>query len=245
MRRSCLLLLLLVSSVCLAADDVYENEKSDELRPYRLPGVEYFTENKNHNAMEMCLKFRLNQAEIRHFFRDAQRISRNEYVHDFGDSPCYTSGKIRFINETWAKWEIDRIGRGVITLSGKRKLYFYCAQCKAKAFDGAYENEKHDEPRPYTLGEIKSLTIKTHKDEIPTECSNVILTESDVNVFFKKAQQISKKEYLNDIDNSSCTTLGEITFTNNSRAQWEIDQLGRGKMMLPDKSHLYFYCSHC
>jgi hypothetical protein len=83
---------------------------------------------------EDCSRFRLNQSDVRSFFRKARRASFKEYVHDLDMSRCHATGQVTFSNGDRGEWHIDRERRGMIALSDGRNLYFLCSNCQDAHF---------------------------------------------------------------------------------------------------------------
>jgi hypothetical protein len=140
LSRFLLIIFIFSPTVCFASNDIYENEKADKPRPYKITYIKSLTIDPEHyEAPDLCSKFILSPFELRDFFRKAHRVSKKKYSQDLYMSRCYRTGKMIFANKDRGEWEIDRARRGLIRFSDGRILYFYCPDCKTSPFDKAID----------------------------------------------------------------------------------------------------------
>jgi hypothetical protein len=110
-----------------------------------------------------------------------------------------------------------------------------------------------EERIPETRPVVKTVTIEENaawsdgvsSDEPPESCSDFVLDASDVREFFKVAREATHTEYNHDLLMSRCYASGFVTLQDGSKASWRIDRARRGRLVLPDKSSLFFFCGEC
>jgi hypothetical protein len=137
---------LVVLALALAA--VVANAGGDNTDPYAIPAYRMtpvksvvikengaWTDHTSGNETpQMCKAFRLNERDIREFFRRARRVSEHTYVHDLDAARCHAAGEVAFANGDRGKWQIDQARGGWLGLADGRALYFHCPKCRAKVF---------------------------------------------------------------------------------------------------------------
>ncbi|WP_131819141.1 hypothetical protein [Sphingomonas jatrophae] len=82
-----------------------------------------------------CRRFRLTPAEVRGYFRDADPVDQQAYVHDLDMSRCHAAGTVRLADGRRGRWTIDLARRGMLTIAGRPARYFYCLSCRSPKFD--------------------------------------------------------------------------------------------------------------
>lgn len=85
---------------------------------------------------EMCKIFQIKEKDVKEYYRHAKQISYEQYDDPsfLYESRCYAAGIIEFANGDQGTWRIDFERRGLIILSDKRHLYFFCSKCRGKVF---------------------------------------------------------------------------------------------------------------
>jgi hypothetical protein len=91
------------------------------------------------NALEQCELFKLSELEVRHYISSAAGVTEQDYFHMLDWSPCYASGRVTFKNGVTGEWSIQQYRAGSLTLSDGQRLFLYCPQCQANAFEGSDE----------------------------------------------------------------------------------------------------------
>ena len=100
-----------VSEVRVDADGLGENERTSAGEP------------------EPCTTFRPAVAQIRRYFDRARRVSRRGFVHESNWSACHATGTLRLQSGQQARWMVQRLGAGSLTIEG-RNHYFDCPVCR-------------------------------------------------------------------------------------------------------------------
>ena len=83
---------------------------------------------------DSCSDFVLEESDVREFFRVARKATHTEYNHDLLMSRCYAIGLLTFQDGSEAFWRIDRARRGRLAFPDKSFQFFFCAECRNKAY---------------------------------------------------------------------------------------------------------------
>lgn len=83
---------------------------------------------------DSCSDFVLEESDVREFFRVARKATHTEYNHDLLMSRCYARGFLTFRDGSEAFWRIDRARRGRLAFPDKSFQFFFCAECRNKAY---------------------------------------------------------------------------------------------------------------
>lgn len=83
-----------------------------------------------------CEEFRLSIHEISTYFKNASKVSKNDYWHMLDWSPCYIKGSMAFENGQKVTWTINQLRAGSITDDEGNDTYLYCPDCEGQTFQG-------------------------------------------------------------------------------------------------------------
>jgi len=83
---------------------------------------------------DSCSDFVLKESDVREFFKVARTATHTEYNHDLLMSRCYASGLVKLQDDSEAFWRIDRARRGRLVFPDKSFLFFFCGECRSKAY---------------------------------------------------------------------------------------------------------------
>ncbi len=86
---------------------------------------------------ESCSDFILEENDVREFFKVARKATHTEYNHDLLMSRCYARGLVKLQDGSEGFWQIDRARRGKIVFPDNNVLFFFCAECRGKAYGEA------------------------------------------------------------------------------------------------------------
>lgn len=85
--------------------------------------------------------------------------------------------------------------------------------------------------------------IKT--DETEENCRDFVLTEQDVNEFFRVAREESEQQYSQGQAMSRCYVEGTLSLPRKYKGKWRIDQARRGILLVESDRAYFFYCDLC
>ena len=196
-----------------------------------------------------CLGFTLSEADVRHYFHAAQRISARQYWEVLSMSRCYAYGELTLANGDRGEWRIDAMRRGILFLSNGRRIYFLGEDATAKSFY-PYSPEhlaiKQGRQVVYKIPKIKSITISqvastwgNISDQTEAKCSNFILDEKNVMDYFQLAKPVSFKYFTSNLRNSNCVSEGTILFMDRKTGTWIIESSKRGIIKLDSGITIY------
>lgn len=114
-----------------------------------------------------------------------------------------------------------------------------------------YEGGSHHQlKRPFKRSKVRTVTI-TEPVQAPMAdegvaqgCQRFVLSAALVKQYFSKAQQVSARAYMHDNDWSSCHVKGSLVLADGRRADWGVQQLGSGYLVVQNRRY-YFYCEDC
>ncbi|WP_260599972.1 hypothetical protein [Sphingomonas endolithica] len=77
-----------------------------------------------------CRRFRLNEAHVRRYLRDARQADRAAVHYTLAESNCAVRGTVRFADGTDGQWQIDRYALGWLDRPGHARMTLYCRGCE-------------------------------------------------------------------------------------------------------------------
>lgn len=80
-----------------------------------------------------CAAFILSKSEVRAYFRQSGQVSTGE-AHLLDWSPCYTGGRLSFVNGKRGTWTIQQLRMGSVRMDDGRIIQLYCPSCRSKAY---------------------------------------------------------------------------------------------------------------
>lgn len=104
---------------------------------------------------------------------------------------------------------------------------------------------------PLHLQKISSVTIVENAAKAPVEpdksvaCDRFLLEEQHVRRYFAKARSTSGNDAHHTLDWSPCYASGKITFSDGRSAEWTMDQLRQGSLVMDDGKKTVLYCPDC
>ena len=120
-----------------------DEETYGPIKPYKVASIKSVVIKKSgawtdevysDETLDDCAKFKLSERDVHDFFRRAEQIDCEAFGAYYLASRCYAAGEIAFANGGRGTWTIDFERRSVLSLSDGRKLYFFCSECRSKAF---------------------------------------------------------------------------------------------------------------
>jgi len=118
------------------------------------------------------------------------------------------------------------------------------------------DEEPCPRPFPITLPKIKAITITSASIDIrseeskqrypaPFSCDDFRVTQHDMEMFFKLAEEISNQDYMHTISWIHCQAIGEVHFADGSTARWSVMYSSGGVLVFPDGRRTYLFCTRC
>ena len=242
-------------------NDIFETSGTHLIRPYKMTAIKSVVIHENaawdpgrstsDEPAEACRTFVLTEAEVKDFFRCAERINGMTYVGGLSISRCYATGEISFANGDHGAWVIDAERRGEIKFSDGRNIYFFGKNARAKAlhkYGPENSNEGYVEPPKVRIGPIKSITLRPDRpqwglsnDQKAGIC-HFDLSESDVRDYFLHAKIVDLPTYMSsNLPHSTCRVEGEIVFASGLHGVWVIESGRRGVLELNNGSSAYLF----
>ena len=120
-----------------------DEETHGPIKPYKVASIKSVVIKKSgawtdevysDETPDDCAKFKLSERDVHDFFRRAEQIDCEAFGAYYLASRCHAAGEIEFASGGRGTWTIDFERRGVLSLSDGRKLYFFCSECRSKAF---------------------------------------------------------------------------------------------------------------
>lgn len=104
---------------------------------------------------------------------------------------------------------------------------------------------------PLKLPAINSVEIDrngmkaTAASDAPGNCDHFLLTKRDVLRYLKRARQVSRQDYLHQLDWAPCYAAGKVVFANGVSGTWGIQEYLAGTILLSSGKEFFLYCPDC
>ncbi len=81
-----------------------------------------------------CSSFRPTPGQIKTFLAQAGSVEPQAADATLDRSPCYASGQVRFADGRIARWTVEQLRVGTLSLPGRPQMLLYCRGCRARPF---------------------------------------------------------------------------------------------------------------
>lgn len=104
---------------------------------------------------------------------------------------------------------------------------------------------------PFDIGEIQSIDITEYgvssvdASDSSNNCNSFILTQAEVDRFFKETMTVNEGDYRHMLDWSPCHTAGSLTLNNGLTANWAIHRFKAGSIVFNNGKTIHLYCREC
>lgn len=82
-----------------------------------------------------CAGFRPTPSDIRRFLALAGSADRREVHFTLPESPCVARGRVRFVDGGSGRWQVDRMGNGLLDRPGRARVTLYCRRCRSSPWN--------------------------------------------------------------------------------------------------------------
>ncbi len=102
----------------------------------------------------------------------------------------------------------------------------------------------HAQPTSFKVKWVKVVsTGNWHQDpngsQTADQCKLFQLSDKKALQWFRKSREVSMRVWLEELDWTQCSSTGTLTTADNRNYNWEIDQSGRGRIILSDTVSVY------